>query len=179
MKEFEINFISFEFWFWFKPSLNRAAQCCATQARVTAPRCRPVSLPFALSCTPLLTPGPASPLSRSSAMFACVTTLPTAAALPCSCTNGATRARWPGSPMGRSALPTALIGPPFAPSFSLHVDAPTGPPFSSSLCPTPLSRIQNKCQPPPHAPFSAPLSSHPGLRMVCNTPYYGNPNQSH
>jgi hypothetical protein len=61
MKEFEINFVSFEFWFWFKPSLNHAAWRSAAQSYVSAPHHCLVSLPFALSCTPPLTPGPASP----------------------------------------------------------------------------------------------------------------------
>jgi hypothetical protein len=39
-------------------------------------------------------------------------------------------------------------------------------PFRSLLL-LPLSRIQNKCRPPPHAPFSAPLSSHP---CPCTSP---------
>jgi hypothetical protein len=44
MNEFEISFVSFEFWFQFKPSLNHA-----TRRRLAS-----------LSCPPPLTPGPPS-----------------------------------------------------------------------------------------------------------------------
>jgi hypothetical protein len=143
MKEFEINFVSFEFWFWFKLSLNCAARCYAAQARVSVPHHRPVSLPFALSCSPLLTPGPASPWSCSTDTFTHVTFSPTATILPC---------LW-----GQWCHPHLTARGHYRPPRA--ADRHARGPFHSLLLP--LSRIQNKCRPPPHAPFSALLSSHP------------------
>jgi hypothetical protein len=149
LKDFEINLISFEFWFRFKPSLNCAAQRCATRAHVSAP-CRSLT---SLSRTPLLTPGP---LSRSGPRVSHPHRVACACPLPCSRGNA-----------GRPMLPTATPLPPSSLLPLLHAATAAGPLPFFPLCPTPPSRLKSRRSPHrphfsshfPHVHARAPVSS--------------------
>jgi hypothetical protein len=148
-------FEPFEFRFFFKSSLNCAAQHCATRARMTVPHRYPVSLSFYLAPRPL-PPVPASPRSRPSVTL---TPSPTPATLPCSCGNGAAHARWSGAIASHPKLPTTALGPPL-----LLLPPPRGrarrAPFPSSFCPRHRAAFKTKRQ-PLLVPHFALFSSHP------------------
>jgi hypothetical protein len=85
---------------------------------------------------------------------------PMAAALPCSCGNGAAHTRWSGAIAGYSALPTVTPIPHSPPSPSSMRTRPQGPLllFLLPRITEPPSKQMLAAAP---CPFSTPLSSHP------------------
>jgi hypothetical protein len=135
LKEFEINLVSFEFWFWFKPSLNHAARRCAACARVLMPRHRPTSLLSTLSRTPPLTPGPASPRSYPSVARApsphvarTAPPSPVRQPAPTMSTSCRLRQRRPEPSRPRGSTTDPVPPPSLPPSPSSTRTSPPGPP---------------------------------------------------